>query len=960
MTNKKLIVKKLDVLGNGVKKAGLEIYEVHFHEDGTKYLSEQPVEAWKSDGKQYDTSYLKVGHTYRLIESKVPKGYVEAEPIDFTITDDLTDQTVTMMDKKVLVSKVNTKITMIAGAKLEVRDSEGQVVDAWTSDGTAYPVSGLKAGQAYTLVETEAPEGYVLADPIEFTVTKNWFADDSFELTNTQVFMSKTDVTGEKEVPGATLTVTDKETGKEVDKWVSGEEPHAISGLHVGGSYTLHEEIAAEGYVRASDIDFTVDDGFTVKTVKMVDKQVTMTKTDVTGEKEVEGAQMTVTDKETGKAVDIWTSGNEAHPISSLEVGKTYTLTEVIAPEGYAVAESIEFTVPDDGQNQTLSMKDKRVTIDKLDVLGNPVVGAKLAVYELTEETEQTAEAPAQTEQTEETEAAVPETEADAGSEAETIASASGAEIAAETADKTQAADETAETSETPAETETSQSEQNTENEGVTTGTAASRIGKLIDSWTSDGKAHAVSGLIVGHTYRLVEESAPEGFAVAQPRDFTVTKEDVDQKIALIDRQILVSKVDTEITMIAGAHLQVVDQNGKIIDNWVSDGTAHAVSGLVVGQTYTLVETKAPEGYVLASPIEFTVSDQADANDQLNLVNKQVKVTKTDLTGEKEVEGAHLSVVEKDTGKTADTWTTGKEAHPVSGLEVGKTYILTETRPADGYVTAESIEFTVEDDFKSELHQMKDASTKLKISKEDITTSKELPGAQLVIKDSEGNEIEKWTSSDKPHYIEMLPIGIYTLTETAPPALYMKAEDVQFEVKDTAEIQKVVMLDKPTTIVIHKKDIVDGEKGEELPGAKLEVRDSTGKVIDSWTSGTTPHEIAYLTPGTYTLTEVTAPSGYEVAENVSFSVADNGQVQHVTMYDSPKEEKIDLTGKKKTTTHTTPSGGGSYPSGGTSTPSAPVKTGDTTPILLYVILLGGAAAVVAFLIWRKKQNEADE
>ncbi len=932
MTNKKLIVKKLDVLGNGVKKAGLEIYEVHFHEDGTKYLSEEPVEAWKSDGKQYDTSNLKVGHTYRMVESKVPKGYVEAEPIDFTITDDLTDQTVVMMDKKVLVSKINTKITMIAGAKLEVRDSEGQVVDAWTSDGTAYPVSGLKAGQTYTLVETEAPKGYVLADPIEFTVTKNWFADDSFELTNTQVFMSKVDVTGEKEVPGATLTVIDKETDKEVDKWVSGEEPHAISGLHVGGSYTLHEEISAEGYVRASDIEFTVDDGFTVKTVKMVDKQVTMTKTDVTGEKEVPGAQMTVTDKETGKAVDTWTSGNEAHPISGLEVGKTYTLTEVTAPEGYAVAESIEFTVPDDGQNQTLSMKDKRVTIDKLDVLGNPVVGAKLAVYELAEDTKQAEEGQGQTEQNVETSAQTEETQAgedQPATESGTDASADTGTVAAAIAPES--------------------------------GTAM-KLGKLIDSWTSDGKSHAVRGLIIGHTYRLVEESAPEGFAVAQPRDFTVTKEDADQKIALIDRQILVNKVNTEITMIAGAHLQVVDQNGKIIDNWVSDGTAHAVSGLVVGQTYTLVETEAPEGYVLASPIEFTVSDQADANDQLNLVNKQVKVTKTDLTGEKEVEGAHLSVVEKDTGKTADTWTSGKEPHPVSGLEVGKTYILIETRPADGYVTAESIEFTVEDDFKSELHQMKDAPTKLEISKEDITTSKELPGAQLVIKDSEGNEIEKWTSSDKPHYIEMLPIGTYTLTETAPPALYMKAEDVQFEVKDTAEIQKVVMLDKPTTIVIHKKDIVDGEKGEELPGAKLEVRDSTGKVIDSWTSGTTPHEIAYLTPGTYTLTEVTAPSGYEVAENVSFSVADNGQVQHVTMYDSPKEEKIDLTGKKKSTTHTTPSGGGSYPSGGTSTPSAPVKTGDNSPILLYLGILGAAAAgiVVLLILKKRKDNDPEE
>jgi len=962
MTNKKLIVKKLDVLGNGVKKAGLEIYEVHFHEDGTKYLSEEPVEAWKSDGKQYDTSNLKVGHTYRLVESKVPKGYVEAEPIDFTITDDLTDQTVVMMDKKVLVSKVNTKITMIAGAKLEVRDSEGQVVDAWTSDGTAYPVSGLKAGQTYTLIETEAPEGYVLADPIEFTVTKNWFADDSFDLTNTQVFMSKTDVTGEKEVPGATLKVTDKETGKEVDKWVSGEEPHAISGLHVGGSYTLHEEISAEGYVRASDIDFTVDDGFTVKTVKMVDKQVTMTKTDVTGEKEVPGAQMTVTDKETGKAVDTWTSGNETHPISGLEVGKTYTLTEATAPEGYAVAESIEFTVPDDGQNQTLSMKDKRVTIDKLDVLGNPVVGAKLAVYELTEDTTQAAEDHSQTEQTEETPVQTegnqtgedqPETETVA--ETETTAPVSGAEdVANETVEPDAVSDDgTASENQVPATEETSEAgDQSNE-------TVALKTGNLIDSWISDGKAHAISGLIVGHSYRLVEESAPDGYATADPRDFTVTKEDADQSIAMIDRQVLVSKVDTEITMISGAHLQVVDQNGKIIDNWVSDGTAHAVSGLVVGQTYTLVETEAPEGYVLASPIEFTVSDQADVNDQLNLVNKQVKVTKTDLTGEKEVEGAQLSVVEKDTGKTADTWTSGKEPHPVSGLEVGKTYILTETKPADGYVTAESIEFTVEDDFKSELHQMKDDVTKLEISKEDITTSKELPGAQLIIKDSEGKEIEKWTSSDKPHYIEMLPIGTYTLTETAPPALYMKAEDVQFEVKDTAEIQKVVMLDKPTTIVIHKKDIVDGEKGEELPGAKLEVRDSTGKVIDSWTSGTTPHEIAYLSPGTYTLTEVTAPSGYDVAENVSFSVADNGEMQHVTMYDSPKEEKIDLTGKKTTTGGgSTPSGGnGGGNGGGTSAYTSPVKTGDTNNILLYAGMFGLAAGVVVYLL-RKKMKQS--
>ena len=281
---------------------------------------------------------------------------------------------------------------------------------------------------------------------------------------------------------------------------------------------------------------------------------------------------------------------------------------------------------------------------------------------------------------------------------------------------------------------------------------------------------------------------------------------------------------------------------------------------------------------------------------------------------------------------------------------------------ADAEAYAARAKETISQAARDTVLKVKDDVTKLKISKQDITRGEELPGAQLVIKDSEGKEIEKWTSTNEPHYIEMLPIGTYTLTETAPPALYTKAEDVQFEVKDTADIQTVTMMDKPTTIVIHKKDIVEGEKGNELPGAKLEVRDSTGKVIDSWTSGTTPHEIAYLTPGTYTLSEVTAPSGYDVAENVSFSVADNGEVQHVIMYDSPKEEKIDLTGKKKTTTRNTPSGGStpSYPGGGTSTPAAPVKTGDNSPILLYLGILGAAAATVVILLVLKKKKENED
>ncbi|HCE74540.1 MAG TPA: hypothetical protein DEP67_09000, partial [Lachnospiraceae bacterium] len=130
------------------------------------------------------------------------------------------------------------------------------------------------------------------------------------------------------------------------------------------------------------------------------------------------------------------------------------------------------------------------------------------------------------------------------------------------------------------------------------------------------------------------------------------------------------------------------------------------------------------------------------------------------------------------------------------GLETGKTYILSERKPADGYVTAEQIEFTVQNDFTDQCHVMRDDVTKVRISKQDFTTGRELEGAELVVRDESGKEVERWISGKKPHDIEMLPIGSYTLTELRAPDGYEKAETVAFEVPDSGEITKVVMKDK--------------------------------------------------------------------------------------------------------------------------------------------------------------------
>ena len=212
-------------------------------------------------------------------------------------------------------------------------------------------------------------------------------------------------------------------------------------------------------------------------------------------------------------------------------------------------------------------------------------------------------------------------------------------------------------------------------------------------------------------------------------------------------------------------------------------------------------ELHAPDGFVNAEEVqeftfEYVGADQAVVEENFTFEDEAttVEFTKSDITTGKEIPGCKLKVVDKD-GKLVDEWISTEDAHVIKELVVGKYYTLIETQPADGYVTAESIEFTIENTAEVQKVEMKDDVTKVEISKQDIA-GKELPGAKLTILDSEGKVVESWTSTNNPHYIEMLPIGKYTLREETAPEGYLVANDVQFEVKDTAEVQHVTMVDE--------------------------------------------------------------------------------------------------------------------------------------------------------------------
>ena len=107
---------------------------------------------------------------------------------------------------------------------------------------------------------------------------------------------------------------------------------------------------------------------------------------------------------------------------------------------------------------------------------------------------------------------------------------------------------------------------------------------------------------------------------------------------------------------------------------------------------------------------------------------------------------------------------------------------------------------------------MRDDTIKAEFSKKDLTTMEELPGAELTITDKDGKEIDRWVSSDKPHYIEKLPAGDYTLTEVKAPDGYAFAESVPFTALPTGEVQQFEMLDDVIKVEISKKDLTTDRK----------------------------------------------------------------------------------------------------------------------------------------------------
>lgn len=846
-------------------------------------------------------------------------------------------------------------------------DEQGNRHVIYAKDTLVKTVTTNKNGEAvikdlplgkYRVKETKAPAGFVLnpdSQEVAFIYKDQNTPEieEKLEFSNerqkVELSVEKRDAETGKALKGATFGLYNKEAISSGDKVIvkadtllqeitSNEKGKAAFTLDLPlGRYYVKELQAPAGYVSSDEIlefDATYQ-GQDVKTIKLksVKKNqpttVEVTKADITTGTELDGASMSVLDKD-GNVIDSWTSVKDSpHVIKRLQVGKTYILREELAPYGYLRATDVEFTISDTAEVQKVKMEDevpvarllvnkKGEFLDSVSLLDNAKgMIEHLFNYVTGNLTDVTFNVYA----------------------AEAICAADGVSADYYAADE------------------------------------------LVGSITTDGNGIAQMDNLPLGRYYIVEKETAHGYVLDnEPRYVDLTYRDQDTPLVTYsaDWQNARQRVQVEVLkkekdsdkVLSGAIFglyaadDIVSSKGKVLlakDTLIElkttdeDGKIQFVADLPVDSRYYIKELAAPDGYVTdQEPQEFTFEYQGSgtsvAEYAFTFEDEQttVELSKADLTDKKELPGASLKVTDEN-GNTVDEWVSKEEAHIIKGLIVGKKYKMTETKPADGYVTAESIEFTVENTKEVQKHQMLDDVTKVEISKKDITDSSEVPGAKLIILDKDGKKVESWTSTDKPHMVEKLPVGEYTLREEQAPDGYLIAEDVKFTVKDTGKVQKVKMKDAhPYGKLVIKK--TDSTSKAALSGAEFELREKeSGKVVEKLvtdktgtaTSGKLP--IATYKNGKvektveYILVETKAPNGYELSskkEEIRFEYKDG------------KTKVIEIVKEIKNT---------KSPSGSTPTGNSP-KTGDSTNIWLPILLAVLSACGIGGVIWYKKKK----
>jgi len=873
---------------------------------------------WISNGTPYVIKdELKAGSTYLYHEDQAPAGYGRSEDIEFTIGEDgvITEAFYVDADgNHILYDKdgYQTGIIVKANGTYE-KDGEKVTVD--------------KNGNAV------AKDGTLLAEGVKETIE---IVGNVVRMKDapTDVKIKKVDSTTGKALAGATLAVYkgEKKAPKadhsnpydEADKvaeWTTDEtgEFKLTGKLIAGQNYVLYEAGTVDGYYYSYDVEFTVNDDGREQVVEMRNREIkVVTPPDEFPPKVPEnpddpiiwllkngvgdpdhilqGGTFQVLDESGAIVIDSFTmNGTWQEWDIVLKADHSYYLHEVNPPAGYAKADDVKFTVGHYGEDVQAVMTDKKtdIKIKKTDsTTGKALAGAVLEIYK--------------------------------GPKKDPYAAYDEADKVAE--------------------------------------------------WTTDetGEFKLTGKLTAGQTYTLREKETVDGYYYSYDVEFTVNDDGEEQVVEMRNREIKVvtppdefppktppdtpdkpgkpdqpgtpdkpddkpntpepdgkvypiiwllkNEVGDPNHILQGGTFQVLDESGAIvIDSFTMNGTWQEWDiVLKADHSYYLHEVNPPAGYAKADDVKFTVGHYGE-DVQAVMTDKKlptkVTFTKEDFAGN-EISGAECELKRVEPNGTTtviDQWTSNGTSHVMEDKLTGDTtYRYHEESAPDGFGFSEDIEFTVDKDGK-------------------------VINAHYV--DRDGNKV-LYDKDGYPTTIKVLPDGSYADGETkitidgngnaVDGKGNIHAEGVKLDIAITDNV--IRMKDAPTEMIFIKKST----SGSVLTGGQFVICDKNGTPMRALTDtaidsvdhdGTIKQgevlKFAATKDGinitrqlnggeTYLLKEEKAPSGYELASDVSFTVPRNGRQITVTMNDSQKPDKP---GK--------PGGGGG---GHTPTPKKPSVT----------------------------------
>ncbi len=933
------------VTGNG------KTFSIKTAPDGIAILSDVPVYDSNNEKITYTISEKNVPIRY-----VVPANQTATLTADATVSKTFNN---TLKKFTVEVTKQDTETASaqgdgtLAGAVYGIY-RDGELVDSYTTDGNGYFKTKEYVCGNYTVQEITPSEGYLLDETVysvgaeakNFTIESNLVSKTVTEDVvkgNIAIIKHSDDGTTQIETPevGAEFEVYLKSSGSyanaqdsEKDYLVCDENGFAQTKDMPYGIYTVHQTKGWDGTEFIADFDIYISEN--EQTYRYLINNA-----------EFESyIKIVKTDSETGKTIPYEGAGFEIYNASGEKISMTfsyptpttidtfytncegclitpetlfygeYSLVEVQAPVGYALDSTpVSFTVSADNAEEENSL-----TIVKVEKKNTAQKG-KISVQKT-------------------------------GDIFTTVATASSAftDENGETFVNP--------TTYTPVFANGNLSGavfQIIASEDIVTldGTIRANAGDVVAEITTDENGYAETDLLYLGKYEVKEITAPYGYVVnSEPQFAELTY--AGQEIAVRDTVGIAFENDYQSVEIS---LSKVMENDELFAIYGENFYTSVRFGLFAAEDMTAADgTVIPAGGLI-SEVSLDENMTAVIAEKIPFGKYYVKEIATDkhyvLNGEKylvnfEYMGQEVTTVSIDCGQFTNKIKRGK----IEGIKLNESdeplenalfglfavdtaefnadnaymtavsdengyfefnevpygeYVVHEIEAPTGYILSEeSYPVTVCEDGETITIRTVNKPITVEISKVDVY-GEELIGAEMQLENADGKIIDKWTSDGTNHIVTELPVGDYTLKEIAAPDGYVIATDIRFTVDvygkvtvenvDAAAVSEngnplIVMVDDTTKVCISKQDITTGE---ELPGAKLQVIDKSGTVVEEWISTNEPHFIeAVLTAGeTYTLREITAPEGYEIAQDIEFTVDTDGTVTEVVMKDEHTPNTFD-------------------------------------------------------------------